>query len=235
MAGIVEKLRALVSSKRQEEHKSAWDGYASILRDLAEGQELDPIEVSQALESVGRSVDDLESDLEKYRKRLEWRQELDRLPGLQKDLAKATAEHEALKAEWARVVPALNQKIESAHVARQTIENAINAARLAEGWLLSQPLNTALIEQEQRLSERLAVLMDERRDWQAKVAAEVKNADYAADCARRQPEHATYHNELQAAYRGRAKAFDPHLERVETQLATIRGELEAIRLAKLQP
>lgn len=241
MAGLmdtvdgVSKLRDHLASERRAKLATNWAAYADVLRSLALGEDVDAAEMAIVLSMVDKTPDDLSEDLEKFKRRLEWRAQLDTLPGLQRDLAKAAAEHESLKAEWARVVPALNQKIEAAHVARQAIENAIDAARMSEGWLSAQPLNTALIEQERRLSERLSVLMDERRDWQAKVAAEVKNAEYAADCARRQPEHATYHNELQEVYRKRAKAFDPHLERVEQSIAEVQSELGKIRAAKLQP
>jgi chromosome segregation ATPase len=235
MAGIVEKLRALVSFERQKERTSAWDSYAGVLHDLAAGQELDPTAVSHALEAVGRSVDDLESDLELYRRRLAWRSDLDRLPGLRQELTLAVKSHEELKSEWEKVVPALDAKIRAAHDTRSAIEHAITTAAMAEGFLRSQPLSSAIGEQEQRLVKRQAALLAERQDWAAKSDAELKNSEYAASCAKRQPEHKAYHRELEQAYRKRAEAFSPHIERVESELAKVESELEKVRSEKLQP
>jgi hypothetical protein len=99
---VAELIGKITTRKRQQELERVGD-YRQLVKAVARGREADPDQAAAAMEAAGKSAADLEHDVAHEQRRQGMRAQLDRLPGLEKELADTEAEFEALRQEYDRI------------------------------------------------------------------------------------------------------------------------------------
>ncbi|MBU6239849.1 MAG: hypothetical protein KGQ51_18690 [Planctomycetes bacterium] len=156
---IVAQIKDRLRKKRAEQITEGYPAYREVLLQVIEGREdsIDPMELEAILQSVGKSLDDIESDSELLKKRLAWSKELEAGNEARTKLPKESVELQELRTELQRITDDLNAKIQAQAEIVRGLEHQVSYGASAT-WSLERPENCI----DTGIAERIAVI-DRRR------------------------------------------------------------------------
>ncbi|MFO0917198.1 MAG: hypothetical protein U0872_02660 [Planctomycetaceae bacterium] len=189
--------------KRVVDSRKSW---RQLVAAVADGADADPSVAFELLESLGKTVGDLESEAEQLRKRREeaiivvaGQQATAHLPKIRERIAAVNAELEAAEKRYEEQVRPLIAK-------RNELESSESLGRFALERLISSCTCPELIEERDELNRQMAELRQEL----AKVASEID------------AKQATFSRRLQIRELGDAAAVERARQQVKTEIEALK-------------
>ena len=165
---IVSQFKERLRRRKSEQISEGYPAYRSVLIDVIEGREdsIDPTDLEAILQSVNKSIDDIEKDTKLLEKRLAWHREM--LDGQQaaSQLPKATERLRLLQAELQGHQERLKPLIAEAARAERELHTASTsgAVALSELESIRNCIDVGLVDRIRVIDERIrAVLVDRQK------------------------------------------------------------------------
>jgi hypothetical protein len=173
ISGYFEKITGLELQRR----KRRMSCYADIVAAIAKDQQPSPVEAESILDEVGKSVEELRIDVDKYRRRLQLKALVASLPDVDRELAdidrqikeqdqlleRAESRHDEVTAPlYARKSELREQRMEAAEAGRE---------------LFATCEDTGLLEQLAQVTDDLEELIKSNRELQTQVSYLTTKAD----------------------------------------------------------
>jgi chromosome segregation ATPase len=228
ISGYFEKITGLELQRR----KRRMSCYTDIVAAIAKNQQPSPVEAESILDEVGKSVEELRIDVDKYRRRLQLKALVASLPDVDRELAdidkqikeqdqlleRAESRHDEVTAPlYARKSELREQRMEAAEAGRQ---------------LFATCEDTGLLEQLAQVTDDLEELIKSNRELQTQVSYLNTTADTERHRASRELKAEDRARRLEQAevYEKQAKSLEQQVKAKEAeqqQLVKRREEIEA--------
>jgi chromosome segregation ATPase len=224
---------------KQRERQAA--DFRGLVVQIADGKEPDAEFVAQVLRDADKTVDELQQAVELLRRRRQWRQQYDRLPGLadertqvERQIAAADAVLEAAQKEYERVIHPLCFRM-------QDLRDATSEAEKAERQLWATCTDPELLDKLADVQTRLSQVRQEAGDLRRQTDNLRERAK--SDRAEAEQQRLLIGGDRQAeAYLERAKGHERQVVELEVVLAkankivsSLEREETAIRQEMLVP
>ena len=245
---IFERVRRKAEQRAGDSFSQYWTG---IVARLAAGEELDPEAVVAAAESVGRSPEQVEQDLDLFRRRQQMVTELASVEGWQREAQRLQALIDRQTAELNEAQSRLGKAIAEAYSAKTAIESRINGTVQYPTELANTCPNPALTVRESELIGQRKELLDRRRPLIESVAdsgpgslgsalrhAESQLEQFSDQAARGDTDSRQHVSKLKdyiVGYQARIKTARQSLSDIDESIAQLDRELAQIQNLKLQP
>jgi hypothetical protein len=197
----IAELQTEIRQHQAEQLSASWKAYQGLLRQLADGHKAPPAyEINAILESAGKSIDDIPTDLDTLKQRDTIRSRLAKADEARPKLLEAETELRSIKAQRDDLANELNARIAIAADAVDAIRRTVSAG------------DTDTVHRELRdtcrdpgLRTRLEAVDDELRDRTATLASHrfyhERNGTHADDIEAVERDIRTLEAEQQAIYR----------------------------------
>jgi hypothetical protein len=164
MSATVEDLKEAFFQKEVAQLSENWLKYQSILKRLSDGKKVVPDEVAPVLELVGRTINDLPSDLQNYAHRIATRKRAEEAASAKLTLQETLVELEKLKAEKQAYLDAVVPKIEALATQRDTLTAIVNSGVDVPNELYRSCRNPGLLKELHAIDAELRTLSERERD-----------------------------------------------------------------------
>lgn len=159
VSAVLEKLRG----KRQEQVKTVWQQYHTMVRDLATDQQVDVDELALCMDQLDKSDADLEADIERQRERTGFAAQHAEYLRLCGEVPKLEQAHEKAKAEYSEAVNKLQPKVMAAFTAWNSAHHQMLALTSVEGRLLESCRDPNLLDRQNEIHAKRTELTNELR------------------------------------------------------------------------
>jgi len=208
MLAILEKV---VSGRKKRQAERAAD-YAALVRQIGDGQEPTAEDVDFVLEATNKSPEDLAADVVRYEKRLQLRQQLDEIPGMERRQAEISTAIEKENEKWQTLCEAHDAVIVPLASEALILKSKIMAANACKDKLFHGCTDAAI------LAERAEI----ERDRAAKNRMIFDREDSVT-------QHQRAADEMFRSNRGKYKDFDGDIEKLQKQIREKRAEIEGLQ------
>ena len=244
---LFKKVKRKAQAKAGSEFEAYWQ---NVIARLAADEQLDPEAVVESATAIGRDAEQVEADVELYRRRQQLSEELKSVPKWQSESAKLQATIDQAAAELRDHQTRLQAIIDATYAQRQAIEHQIAGAAQHATELANGCPNPELRIREQELQAQKRELQERRRPLAESLGNGPSTLGGALSHAQQQLEQfedraslgdadaAEYCQRLKsniAGYRERIVQTQHQLNDLDEQLNQIDAELAAIRQQKLNP
>lgn len=241
---------ALVRNKAEQ---GSWSDYKSILKDILDGVEVDPAEAETICSELGKSLDDLATDAELYRKRLAWQAEIEASKAAEPRFQAILLEIDKAVKEYQEATAKHNQRMASLQPQRSELEHTVSRKGIAEQGLRQNVQDPLVIYQREQARKEILGLADQERELDYQINGTeatsyrviigkarldfderqkaYKRAPKDEYTAKKYQEAKTYLETMEA---NRSRAVDT-LKSVREQIAAIRVRQEDIEKRALVP
>lgn len=161
MSATVEDLKEAFFQKEVAQLSENWLKYQSILKRLSDGKKVVPDEVAPVLELVGRTINDLPSDLQNYAHRIATRKRAEEAASAKPKLQETLVELETLKAEKQAYLDAIVPRIEALAMQRDTLTAIVNSGVDVRNELYRSCRNPGLLKELDAIDAELRTLNDQ--------------------------------------------------------------------------
>ncbi len=162
--GILTSIRERLTRRQRDEQHAAIATYSELVTAVHEERPPDDDDLLAILDAAGKSLDDLEADVELHRQRLAWGVESDALDDLRAELDAIRAEQQAHQAERERVFTELNRRSGELGTRHQDVTRRISAAEKARQNLLAHPADHELANRLDALRRERGRLVGQRQE-----------------------------------------------------------------------
>jgi hypothetical protein len=143
---VVERIR----EKRQAKEVTNHAAYADLLRSLASGEVVDDIETELVLQMVGKSLRDLETDVDIMKRRLSWSSMLAGESALRQKLRQLEAEHLQAVHDLREAQQRLGAIVEAKRLSVRAVADQLDSVPTALSGLLSTCMDASVLDRERR-------------------------------------------------------------------------------------
>jgi hypothetical protein len=194
-------LQTEIRQHQAEQQSASWKAYQAFLRQLADGHKAPPAdEIASILESAGKSIDDIPTDLDTLKQRDAIRSRLAKADEARPKLLEAEAELRSIKAQRDDLANELNARIAIAADAVDAIRRTVSAG---DPDTVHRELRDSC--RDPGLRSRLEAVDDELRDRTATLADhrfyQERNGTHADDIVAVERDIQKLEAEQQAIYR----------------------------------
>jgi uncharacterized coiled-coil DUF342 family protein len=194
-------LQTEIRQHQAEQQSASWKAYQGLLRQLADGQKAPPAdEITAILESAGRTIDDIPTDLDTLKQRDTIRARLAKADEVRPKLLEAEAELRHLKQQRDDLANELNARIAIAADAVDAIRRIVSAG---DADTVGRELRDSC--RDPGLRSRLDAVDDELRSRFATLSSHrfmhERNGTHADDIAAVERDIRTLEAEQQTIYR----------------------------------
>jgi predicted RNase H-like nuclease (RuvC/YqgF family) len=144
--------------------RTNWTAYKDILVDLAQGNEVDPVEVGIVLDMVECNREQLKQDVEKMKRRLEWHATAQAKPARQTAMDAAGRDYEAAVAEYKEATSRLGAIVSAKRSAMTQAEMLLGLSVDAENRLVQNCDDPSILHEEQQITRKRFEVIQKRRE-----------------------------------------------------------------------
>ena len=171
--GIVSLFKDKLRRRKSEQISEGYPAYREILQTIVDGNEdsIDPTELELILQSVGKSIDDIEKDAKLLERRIGWEREYkagqDAGANLQTEQSKLdslTAELQAAKDRLEPMIRSQGQKLRELHSAATNGAVALGDLKRTEN-----AIDQGLVDRLRTLDRRIVELANDQRQFVEQV------------------------------------------------------------------
>lgn len=171
--GIVSLFKDKLRRRKSEQISEGYPAYREILQTIVDGREdtIDPMELESILQSVGKSIDDIEKDAKLLQRRIRWDEERkagkdanEKLQTERSKLDSLTAELQAAKDRLEPMIRAQGSKLQAMHSAATN-----GAVALAELESHRNCIDVGLVDRLRTLDRRIVELANDQRQFAEQV------------------------------------------------------------------
>ena len=250
---VVAKLLDRMKSKKADQAASTFEAYHEMLIELASDRDFEPEKAESILEQVGKTNDDVETDVAVLRDRIVCAAKLAARPSHVEAMAAAQKASEAAQSALAAAYAKWNPIIADAYAKVQAAAIATNLCDNAESRLYSTVFDPTILQPEHELLVRRKVLLDEhselnnfinRNDALAQTyenSVVALSAKFKAAFNYDKPTRESFQRKiveqkaLASKFKAQADSWRGRLQSLDHELRPIAIELERLRIRKLIP
>lgn len=243
---VVEQIR----DRRVAKERTNWAAYSDLLRSIASGEAVDDVETDICLSMVGRSLDDLERDVELMRRRLEWSRLIDEEPERLSLERQRERELQAAVDELRETTARLSAIVEQKRQSYRSVADRAGLAQEAQTGLLRTCMDAGLLERERRLTALVKELIPKIQEaeyelakrkselvslGQTRVAMEKHAYQRTTMVSLSHPPIVDHSPERERWLRSEVEAHEEHVQQLRARMRTLQSEQAEISAAKLLP
>lgn len=171
--GIVAKIKDRLRKKRAEQISEGYPAYREVLLQVIEQREdsIDPMELEAILQSVGKSIEDIERDSKLLERRIRWDEERRLGKDASERMQTEQSKFDSLKAELQAAKDRLEPMIRSQGQKLRELHSAATSGAVALSELESHRncIDVGLVERIHTLDRRIVELANDRRQFAEQV------------------------------------------------------------------
>jgi len=157
---LLEGLRKSVVENQAIDKSAKWQAYQSLLRRLVDGKKVDPNEIGPLLDAIGKTIDDIPSDLDNMKFRDQIRQRGSDAEHAKPKLHDAQDHLDGLKKQREDFLAAIVPQIERAAEERDRLSSVVDAGGNTENELLASCRDPGLRQQLDTVDAEMRSVMD---------------------------------------------------------------------------
>lgn len=171
--GIVSKFKDKLRRRKSEQISEGYPAYRAILIEVIEGREddIDPTELELILQSVGKSIEDIEKDTKLLERRIRWDEERKAGKIANEKMQAEQAKFDSLKAELQAAKDRLEPMIRAQGSKLQAMHSAATSGAVALSELESHRncIDQGLVDRLRTLDRRIVELASDQRQFAEQV------------------------------------------------------------------
>lgn len=154
-----------IRRKKQELILTREEQYHKLIRELAQGSEVDAEAAAEILDSVGKDEHHFERDIENQRKRFEYADQLKRKRELEKLLPKLESDFTQANQRYLNEVERLKEMVDAALVPFQSAQSELSTLATIEQTLIQSCRDPRITSRKREIEQRRRQIMEQRQPF----------------------------------------------------------------------